>query len=570
MTIEAARPWLASYAPNVPTEFTPPEGSLIDLVETSASLYPAKVALEFFGGTVTYAELRDRINRAAEGLRLLGVRHGDPVALILPNCPEHVVAFYAVLRLGAVVVEHNPLYTPRELRHQFEDHGAQVAIAWDKVVPTLQEMPADVGPPAIISVDITRGMSLVTRAALLLPVRKARESRDALTASVSGATPWQQIVTSPLLDPDHTYPVRGDLAVLQYTSGTVGRPKGAELTHGNLTANAAQSRSWAPTIEQGNCVVYAVLPMFHAYGLTLCLTFAMSMGATLVMFPKFDADLVLKAIKKRPPTFFPAVPPICARLAARALEKGVSLAGIEIAISGAMNLPTAIVEPWEAQTGGFLVEGYGLSEASPVLMVNPVSDGRKAGTVGIPIPGTEARIVDPANPTVDVAPGAEGELIVRGPQIFRGYHQRPEETAAVFVDGDWFRTGDIATMDDDGFFSIVDRIKELIITGGFNVSPSEVEDAIRKAPGVIDAAVVGIPSPNGGEDVVAAVEFESGATFDEQALRSFVRDLLTPYKVPKRIVQLDQLPKSMMGKTLRRVVREQFPAAVAQADAAGV
>ena len=554
-TNEDAKPWLKSYAEGVPTDIPTQTGCLIDLVDESAAQYGRTAALEFFGRTTSYDELVEQIARVAEALRRLGVSKGDTVAIVLPNCPQHIVAFYAVLRLGAIVVEHNPLYTARELRHQFEDHGAKTAIMWNKVVRTVQEFPSDVAVDTLISVDVTRAMPAHTRAALTLPIKKARESRTALTEKVSGTVLWEKLVASKKLDAKHPRPETGDLAIIQYTSGTTGTPKGAALTHGNLLANAAQSRAWVPTIERGNCTVYAVLPMFHAYGLTLCLTFAMSMGARLVLFPKFDPDLVLKVAAKRPPTFLPAVPPIADRLLRAATEQGVSLKGIEIAISGAMTLPETLVEPWEAATGGFLVEGYGLSECSPVLMANPVADNRKAGTVGLPLPGTEVRVVDQDDPREVLPIGSEGELLVRGPQVFGGYYRKPDETAAVFVDG-WFRTGDIVSLDEDGFVSVVDRIKELIITGGFNVAPTEVENALRMHPSVADAAVVGVPSVHSGEDVVAAVVAAPGQTIDAEALRTFARDQLTPYKVPRRIVVVDELPVSLIGKVLRKKVRE--------------
>jgi len=560
VTIDTPRPWLSSYAPGVPHDIDLPEGSLFDIVESSAHEFGGNVALEFFGAETTYASLAEQVSRAAEGLRLLGVQKGDPVALVLPNAPQHIVAFYAVLRLGAIVVEHNPLYTPRELRHQFEDHGAKVVIAWNKVVATIQDFPVDVAVERIISVDITRGMPFATRALLRLPIAKARESRAALTTDVSGTITWESLLKSePIAEAIHR-PEANDVALIQYTSGTTGNPKGATLTHLNLTTNAAQARAWVPTVQRGTAVVYAVLPMFHAYGLTLCLTFAMSMGSRLVLFPKFDPDLVLKVVKKRPATFLPAVPPIYERLTKAAKEQGVSLAGIEIAISGAMPLSAAVVEPWEAETGGTLVEGYGLSETSPVLMANPVATTRRAGTVGLPLPNTEVRVVDPENPTVDREPGDEGELLVRGPQVFSGYWGKPDETAAVFVtgdeNGDWFRTGDIVTVDSDGFVRVVDRIKELIITGGFNVAPSEVEETLRTFPGILDAAVVGLPSEHSGEDVVAAVVLEPGAQLDEDAVRAFAREQLTPYKVPKHLYVVDELPKSLIGKVLRKRVRD--------------
>lgn len=554
-SFDPPRPWTSSYAEGVPIDLPPQSGSLVDIVDASTRDYPDAPALQFFGRETTYADLSDQISRAAAALAAHGVRAGDPVAIVLPNCPQHIVAFYAVLRLGAVVVEHNPLYTPRELRKQFEDHGAAHAIVWSKVVATVQEFPADLRVDTLIAVDVTRAMPWTTRFALRLPVAKARESRAALHAKTKGAIDWDDLVGHEPLPSSHPRPAADDLAIIQYTSGTTGTPKGAMLTHANLLANAAQARAWVPQIVRGEgCVVYAVLPMFHAYGLTLCLTFAMSMGARLVLFPKFDPDLVLAATKKHPATFLPLVPPIADRLLKAAREQGVSLAGTDVAISGAMALPHELVVPFEDATGGYLVEGYGLSECSPVLMANPVADNRVAGTVGLPLPGTECRVVDPDDPRKDVE---RGELLVRGPQVFHGYYGKPEETSAVFVD-DWFRTGDIVTIDEQGFVRIVDRIKELIITGGFNVAPTEVESVLRQHPSVADVAVVGLPSEHSGEDVVAAVVPTDPETFDAEAVRAFSRGILTPYKVPRRLVVVDDLPRSLIGKVLRRQVRDRL------------
>jgi long-chain acyl-CoA synthetase len=557
-TFVPPRPWTASYADGVPEDLSPVSGSLIDIVAASARDYPDAPALQFFGRETSYRQLQEQIDRAAAGLRDLGVGAGDPVAIVLPNSPQHIVAFYAVLRLGAVVVEHNPLYTPRELRKQFEDHGAKHAIVWNKVVKSVQEFPADLAVQNLISVDVVNGMPFGMRLALKLPVQKARESREALTEKVRGTVPWEQVLKAQPIPASHPKPATDDLAIIQYTSGTTGTPKGAALTHRNLLANAAQAQAWVPQIQRGKgCVVYAVLPMFHAYGLTLCLTFAMSMGARLVLFPKFDPDLVLDVAKKHPATFLPLVPPIAERLLKAAQEKGVSLAGTEVAISGAMALPHELVVPFEKASGGYLVEGYGLSECSPVLMANPVADNRVPGTVGLPLPGTECRVVDPDDPTRDVEPGSAGELVVRGPQVFQGYYGKPEETEAVFVDG-WFRTGDIVTIDEGGFVRIVDRIKELIITGGFNVAPTEVEGVLRQHPDVLDAAVVGLPSSHSGEEVVAAIVVDGGTDIDVEAVREFARSILTPYKVPRRLFVVDELPKSLIGKVLRRQVKERL------------
>jgi len=302
--------------------------------------------------------------------------------------------------------------------------------------------------------------------------------------------------------------------------------------------------------------VYGVLPLFHAYGLTLCLSFALSIGARLVLFPRFDEALVLDAFRKTPATFLPAVPPIYERLVAAAAARGVSLRGIRFAISGAMNLPTRIVELWEQATGGLLVEGYGMTESSPIVVGNPMGPSRRPGTVGVPFPSTEIRVVDPDDPSVDRGVNEEGELLVRGPQVFSGYWNRPTETAETLLPGGWLRTGDIVTVSSDGFVTVVDRIKELIITGGFNVAPTEVEEALISHPDISDAAVVGIRTPQGGEDVVAAVVLLPGAVLDVPAIREHLKARMAAYKVPRRFEVVDELPRNIVGKVLRRVVRE--------------
>ncbi|SDM49434.1 long-chain acyl-CoA synthetase [Cryobacterium flavum] len=553
------QPWLASYAPGVPGTIEETTETLTDMMETSAERFAPCIALDFFGETTTYAELGEQISRAANGLRKLGVSPGDRVAIVLPNCPQHVVAFYAVLRLGAIVVEHNPLYTDRELRHQFEDHGAKVAIVWDKVYESVRTFPGDMGVADVVTVDLTRAMPFSKRLALKLPIKKARDARASLTAAPGkGAITWESIAGARKLHPSHQRPLLTDTAVLQYTSGTTGTPKGAILSHYNLRANAAQGSAWVAGLRPGDETVYGVLPMFHAYGLTLCLTFAMSIGARLVLFPKFDEKLVLDAAKHAPPSFLPAVPPIYDRLVTAAAKKRVSLAGIRFAISGAMNLPVSIVERWEKVTGGLLVEGYGMTEASPIVAGNPIGPSRRPGTVGVPFPSTDIRVVDPDDPTVELGFEEEGELLVHGPQVFSGYWDRPTESAQALLPGGWLRTGDIVRVSADGFITVVDRMKELIITGGFNVSPSEVEEALLSHPDITDAAAVGLPSANGGEDVVAVVVLRSGTELDVAAVREYCRTRLSAYKVPRRIVEVDDLPRSLLGKVLRREVRNRL------------
>ncbi|MBE3074571.1 MAG: AMP-binding protein [Actinobacteria bacterium] len=555
----SGRPWLATYAPGVEAEVEVPAESLPEMLAASALRYGSRVALDFFGAETTYAELAEQVSRAAEALRAAGVRDGDRVALVLPNCPQHVVAFYAALRLSAVVVEHNPLYTASELEHQLADCGATVVVCWDKTASVIDVLRGMTSVRVILAVDLISALPWQMRLKLRLPVAKARTARAAMTGPVpQGVLSWERVSSSTgPLDPAHPQPSPRYVALLQYTGGTTGTPKGAILTHTNLRANAAQGQAWMPGLKDGEETVYAVLPLFHAYGLTLCLTYSMSVGATLVLLPRFDLDLMFEAIRRRPPTFLPAVPPIYERLADAARERGVDLTSIRYAISGAMALPPAVVEKWESVTGGLLVEGYGMTETSPVALGNPAAPTRRPGTVGIPFPSTRIRIVDPDDPSHDLPIGVQGELLINGPQVFAGYWNRPQETAVALLPGGWLRTGDIAIADADGFVRIVDRIKELIITGGFNVYPSEVEDVLRELPEIDDLAVVGVRSAGGaGEEVVVAVLPVAGATVDPERVRAYAHERLTGYKVPRRVVIVDDLPRSQVGKILRRRVRD--------------
>ena len=557
MTTADVPTWVKNYQPGVPAEIELPTDSLVAMFEQSVAEAGHHPALEFFGRRTSYTQLGAEVDRAAEGLRRLGVRAGDRVALILPNCPQHVVAFYAVLRLGAVVVEHNPLYTSRELRHQFEDHQARVVIAWDVAVPSVRAFPADIEIDHIVAVNLLHAFPAGKRLALRLPVPSLRKTRASLTAPAPGTIAWETLLGHGRLDPTHPRPSVTDLAVIQYTSGTTGRPKGAMLTHFNLYANALQGEAWMHGAEYRKEIFYAILPMFHAFGMTLYLTYGIRKQALLVLFPKFEPGMILDAMKKSPATVYCAVPPIYERTALAAKERGVSLRSCRFCISGEMNLPDHVVELWESMTSGLLVEGYGLTESSPVALGNPFHPTRRTGTIGVPFPSTLMKVVDLEDSSVEVAQGQPGELLIKGPQVFQGYWNEPDETAKSLTPDGWLRTGDIVTVDADGFTTIVDRAKELVITGGFNVAPSEVEAVLRLHPTVVDAAVFGKPLERGGEMVVAAVELERDAAFDEAALQAHCREHLAAYKVPKRIVQIQDTPRSMLGKVLRKQVREQ-------------
>jgi long-chain acyl-CoA synthetase len=557
------RPWLASYAPGVDPEVVVPGESLPEMLAASGRRFGSRVALDFYGEETTYSRLADQVSRAAQALRVEGVRAGDRVALVLPNCPQHVVAFYAVLRLGAIVVEHNPLYTAPELEHQLASCGAAFAVCWDKTAPMIDSMRARTSVQIILAVDLSSALPWRKRVALRLPVPKARAARSAMTGPVPpGVLSWEKVTSSSRrIDAAHPQPRAEDVALLQYTGGTTGVPKGAILTHRNLQANAAQGRAWMPGLNEGEETVYAVLPLFHAYGLTLCLTYTMSMGATMVLLPRFDLEQMIEAIKRRPPTFLPAVPPIYERLAAAARDGRTDLSTIRYAISGAMALPPAVVTTWESVSGGLLVEGYGMTETSPISLGNPAAPTRRPGTVGVPFPSTRIRIVDQDDTSQDLPIGEQGELLIAGPQVFSGYWNSPKETAAVLLPGGWVRTGDIAIADADGFVRIVDRIKELIITGGFNVYPSEVEDVLRDLPEVEDLAVVGIPAGgDSGEEVVVAIVPVAGATIDPARVRAYARERLAGYKVPRRVVIVEDLPRSQVGKIIRRQVRQRVEA----------
>lgn len=556
MQMNETRAWNKFYAPGTPVDIEPVTGSLIDLLDARVAKWNDRDAISFFGATVSYRELGERVARVATGLQQLGVKAGDRVAMIMPNAPQHVIAFYAVLRLGAVVVEHNPLYTRDELETQFRDHGAQTVIAWDKVAPTIQSLPTDLAIRNVIAVDITSAMPLKMRLMLKLPIAKARESREKLTGPTTGTIPFASLERSAPLTPSHPRPGKDDIACLQYTSGTTGTPKGAMITHSNLWSNARQGTAWMPNFSHGEGSIYGLLPMFHSFGLLLSVIYSVETGSRAVLFPTFDPELVSKAAEQFPPTFIPAVPPMFDRLARVAGEGKLDLSQVIYSISGAMTLTPAVVNRWEKVAGSMLNEGYGLTETSPVALGNPFSDARRIGAIGLPFPSTDIRVVDPNEPTNEVELGSPGELLIRGPQVFQGYWNRPEETAETLLEGGWLRTGDLVVQDDDGFVTVVDRKKEIIITGGFNVAPSEVETVIGAAPGILECAVVGVPRGGGAEVVTAAVILEPGATLDQDAVREYAREHLAEYKRPSTYVVWEELPKSLIGKILRRKVRD--------------
>ncbi|MDR2895351.1 MAG: AMP-binding protein [Propionibacteriaceae bacterium] len=549
-------PYQDFYQAGVPATIETPTDSLVELIEQAVASGGDTVAVQFFGKTISYRQLGERIDRAAEGLRRLGVQAGDRVALVLPNCPQHVIAFYAILRLGAIVVEHNPLYTARELRHLFEDHAARVVIAWDIAIDRLRQQPGDIAIETIIAVRLTDEFSWTKRLGLRLPLPPLRRLRRRLTTPVKGVVTWKDLLHHRPIKAHHPKPSVADTAVIIYTSGTSGVPKGAMLSHGNLYANARQGDAWMHDAVRGAETVYAVLPFFHALGLTVGLTYALMINAKLVIFPTFDRPSIIKELKRTPPTILAAVPPIFEALAADCKHHRIKLTGTRICLSGAMSLSEEIRAAWQKTGAGPLVEGYGLTEASPIALGNPFAASRKPGTIGLPFPSTVIKLVDVDDASKEVAPGLPGELLIAGPQVFAGYWHNPNETAQVLLPGGWLATGDIVTQDADGFVTIVGRKKDLIITGGFNVAPAEVEQVILTHAAVVDVAVVGLPHAHSGEEVVAAVVVAPGERLDVKELRAYCRARLAAYKVPRQLRLVESLPKTMLGKIRHAEVRQ--------------
>jgi long-chain acyl-CoA synthetase len=548
----------ASVQHTAPDTIEVPEEPLTASFERAARTAPDLVAVDFLGATTTWSQLHAQVQRAAGALAALGVGPGDRVALVLPNCTSHVVAFWAVLRLGAVVVEHNPTYTAHALTHQLADSGATVVLAWEPAVQAALDARPQTEVRTVVAIDLTRDLPRRDRIALTLPVRKARLMRSKLRGPVpSGTLRWQRLLAdAEPLSPDVPGPAAGDLALLQYTGGTTGTPKGAMLTHRNLVANSLQGHAWtgAPV---GSEVVYGVLPFFHAFGLMLCLAYTTRIVGTLVAFPSFDPVQVLAAQRRRPGTFLPAVATMLDRLLDAADREHADLTSFRYVIAGAMAMPAATAARWEAASGGLAIEGYGMTETSPVALGSPLTTERRPGMLGRPFPSTRIRVVDPENPTVEVEPGTQGELLINGPQVFAGYWRRPEETAEQLLPGGWLRTGDLVVVEPDGFVRLVDRLKEMIVTGGFKVYPSQVEDRLRLMPGVLDVAVVGEPSGEHGERVVAAIVLDPGVIgVDLAAVRAWGERTLARYALPRRLVVLPELPRSQVGKVLRRVVRD--------------
>ena len=555
ITAAATFPWLKSYPEGVDWNADLPVHPLPHLLDEAVRRYGDRTCTDFLGRILSYEEVNDLSNRAAKGLQAMGIGKGSHVGLLLPNSPTYVIMFYAILRAGGTVVNCNPLYTVEELEFQVRDSGLDVLVTLDLNV-LFEKVEALLEKGCLKHAVIDRFAALLPglksmlfrlfkRGQIARPHRSAQLGKltffDELTANDGAFTPCK-------VDP------REDVAVLQYTGGTTGTPKGAMLTHANLSVNTWQVRLWAPNLHDGQERAIGFLPLFHVFAMTTVMNFGLAIGAELVLVPRFDLDEALKLINAKRPTIMPGVPTIYNAMLHHPKIRGFDLTSLKFCVSGGAPLPVEVKRGFEAVSGCTLVEGYGLSETSPLATCNPVEGLKKEGSIGIPVTGTIIAIRSLDDPEQDVPPGEKGEICIKGPQVMKGYWRRPEETAAAFT-GDFFRSGDVGYMDGDGYIFIVDRLKDMIICSGFNVYPRNIEEAIYEHPAVEEVTVVGIPDDYRGEAPKAFVKLRPDMNLSADELLDFLKDKLSKIEMPDQIEFREELPKTMIGKLSKKELR---------------
>ena len=519
-----------------------PRRPITQVLDLAASHFPARLATAFLGAELTFAEVKLQADKLATALSRMGVGKGDCVGVMLPNCPQYVIAFYAITRLGAIVANVNPIYTPREVSLVAKDSGMRVLVTLDALAPTVQGVQADTNIATIITTSVKEYSGHPADAP------PAPAGTVSFTALIAG-------VAEPQL-PRIEIDAEQDVAALVYTGGTTGVPKGAMLTHYNLYTAALQCALWGGDFfPRGEGAFLLVIPYFHVYGLVVGVVFATWQGATQIAIPKFDVNQLLQAIKQYQPTYFPGVPTLFISLLNHPDTKASGIGSIKRINSGSAPLPVEVIDQFEALTGATLLEGYGMTETAAIATTTSTLGKRKPGSIGLPVTDTELKIVDLETGTRELPLGAAGELCIRGPQIMKGYWNKPEETANVLRDG-WLYTGDVAQMDEDGYFFIVQRKKDMILVSGYNVYPNEIEDVLFTHPAVKECAVIGVPDQYRGEAVKAFVVLKEGTQATAEDLLAFCKDKLAKYKLPAFIEFAAALPKSAVGKVLRRELRE--------------
>lgn len=567
------RVWYKNYEKGVPTTLDYPKTPLFGLLDNAAAEYPDRAAIIFgavahklpgqplLDATLSYRALRDAVNHFANALAQMGVKKGDRVAIYLPNSPQFAIAYYGALKAGAVIAPVNPIYTPRELEFILQDSGAETIVALSQFYPKLQEVRAKTKLKRVIVANIKEYFPPFLKMLFTLAMEKKEGHRVDLAA---GDVWFQDVLKNAGAVPPKVDVQSNDDAVLLYTGGTTGLPKAAQLTHSNLLANAVQLRAWIPWAKEGNEGFLTALPLFHSYAMTTCLNEAMLLAGTLILIPNpRDLVHVLKAIDRHKPSFFPGVPTLYTAVNNNPEVVKYNLRSIKACVSGAAGLPVEVAKKFGEITGGRLVEGYGLSEASPVVTANPIYGENRIGTIGLPMPDTDVKLMDIEGGTKEVPIGEPGELCVQGPQVMKGYWNKPEETAKTIRDG-WLHTGDVAVMDADGYFRIVDRLKEMIISGGYNIYPREIEEVLYQHPAVLEAAAIGVADSYRGESAKAFVVLKTGQKATADELIAFCKQNLAPYKVPRAIEFREALPKTMIGKILRRELAAEEKAKAAQ------
>lgn len=556
------RPWLRFYPSGVPANIDYPIVALQTFLTSSAKKFPNKIALNFQGKKITYKELDELSNRFANGLVSLGISKGSKVAIILPNSPQFVIAYYGILKAGAIVVACNPLYKERELEFQLNDSDSEAVVLMNNIIPPYNFFaefekcrPRLAKMKHVFVTSITDYLPPIKKQ-LAGPVRKIKTLR---TEDTVGFTSFLSKQSSSDPGAESQINPKEDLAVLQYTGGTTGTSKGAMLTHYNLVTNAIVSSNWQQLQTEGARGL-AVIPFFHIYGMTIALNFPLYAGQEIFLLPSFNVKEVLETLHKEKITLFPGVATMYVALLNYPGLAKYSIKSVKRCLSGAAPLPYEVQRKFNEVTGGNLVEGYGLTEASPVTHCNPFGNDSnvKSGSIGIPLPDTDAKIVDLENGTKDLPLGEVGELAVKGPQVMKGYWKRSDETKLVLGDDGWLRTGDVAKMDDEGYFYIVDRKKDMIDASGFKVWPREVEEILFTHPDVKEAAVVGVKDPYRGETVKAYIVLkDKNKNPGAEAIRAYCKEKIAAYKVPRIIEFKDELPKTLVGKVLRRKLREE-------------
>ncbi|MEA2554957.1 MAG: long-chain acyl-CoA synthetase [Actinomycetota bacterium] len=557
------RPWFTTWREGVPKTLEPyPDVSLFSLLADAAAAFPESPALAFFGKHISYRALLAEVERFSAVLAGLGVKKGDRVGLLLPNCPQYVIAYYAAVRLGAVAVGNNPLYTARELTHQVKDSAPHVMVILDQLYPQWAAVATESKVPQIVVTKLTDYMKFPLNVLAPIKFKKDAKHEGKPWPPIPAGTPvqrWKALMkaagTAP---PVSVVDAHRDPAVFVYTGGTTGVSKGAMLSHHNIVSNVLQVAPCITGFERGNDGVMCILPFFHSFGM-VAMNFGISQAGKLVMIPRFELGMALKAMSKERPSFFPGVPRLFVALNEAPDIAKYDLKSVKASISGAAPLPAAVSHKFNEVTGGAkLVEGYGLTECSPVTHVNPFTAPHH-GTIGIPLPDTDCKIVHLDDPDREVPIGERGELCIKGPQVMLGYWGKPEATTEMIRNG-WLHTGDIAVMDAEGFFQIVDRMKDMILVSGFNVYPTEVEEVLNGHPKVQKVCVVGLPDDTTGERVKAYIVTVPGEHLTAEELNAWSRDPeqgLAGYRVPKEWEFRDSLPETLIGKVLRRVLQEE-------------